>query len=120
MAPHPLTIARDRVTDEKAVVDFLKPQHPVLNFPNIITQADFNGWVQERGIYFANEIDSNYTAIFSMNDVKEKPSNGSLIIAPYGKGNFVYTGLAFFRQVPAGVPGAYRLFVNILSLPQNK
>jgi hypothetical protein len=92
----------------------------VLNQPNIITEKDFDGWVQERGIYFATDADSNFTTILSVNDPNDKPSEGSLIVAPYGKGNFVYTGLAFFRQLPAGVPGAYRLFVNLLSIPQNK
>ncbi|MES2620935.1 MAG: PIG-L family deacetylase [Bacteroidota bacterium] len=120
MAPYPFNISRDRVTDETAAVKFVRPQHSVLNYPNVITEKDFEGWVQERGIYFATEADSGYTTILSMNDPKDKPSEGSLIVAPYGKGNFVYTGLAFFRQLPAGVPGAYRFFVNLLSLPQNK
>jgi hypothetical protein len=120
MAPYPFSISRDRVTDETAPVKFLRPQHPVLNQPNIITEKDFDSWVQERGIYFATDADPNFTSILSVNDPNDKPSEGSLIVAPYGKGNFVYTGLAFFRQLPAGVPGAYRLFVNLLSIPQNK
>lgn len=120
MAPYPFNISRERVTDENASVSFLNPQHPALQVPNVITAKDFEGWVQERGIYYATEIDSNFTSLLSMQDPNEKASNGSLIIAPYGKGNFVYTGLAFFRQLPAGVPGAYRLFVNLLSLPPNK
>ena len=120
IAPYPFTISRDRVTDEKADVNFINEKHSVMNFPNAITQKDFNGWVQERGIYFASDIDKAYETIFSMKDPNEKPSAGSLIIAKYGNGNFVYTGLVFFRELPAGVPGAYRLFVNLLSIPQNK
>jgi len=119
LGPYPFTISRDRVTDETAPITFVRPKHPALNSPNVISTKDFDGWVQERGIYFATEVDSNYTTVLSLNDPKEKPSEGSLIVAPYGKGNFVYTGLAFFRQLPAGVPGAYRLFVNLLSLPKN-
>ena len=119
IGPYPFTISRDRVTDENATVEFTNPKHPALNTPNIITQKDFENWVQERGIYFATELDSHYETVFSMHDPNEKASNGSLIIAKYGKGNFVYTGLVFFRELPAGIPGAYRLFVNLLSLPKN-
>ena len=120
IGPYPFTISRDRVTDDNAEVRFTNPKHVVLNAPNIITQKDFEGWVQERGIYFATDIDKNYETVFSMNDPNEKPSEGSLIVGKYGKGNFVYTGLVFFRELPAGIPGAYRLFVNLLSLPANK
>jgi hypothetical protein len=120
IGPYPFTISRDRVTNEKAEVTFSNAKHSVLNFPNQITQKDFEGWIQERGIYFATEIDKQYETIFTMNDPTEKTSDGSLIIGRYGKGNFVYTGLVFFRELPAGVPGAYRLFANLLSLPQNK
>jgi LmbE family N-acetylglucosaminyl deacetylase len=120
VGPYPFTISRDRVTDDNAEVRFTNPKHSVLNFPNIITQKDFDGWVQERGIYFASDIDKNYETIFSINDPDEKASEGSLIIGKYGKGNFVYTGLVFFRELPAGVPGAYRLFTNLLSIPTNK
>jgi LmbE family N-acetylglucosaminyl deacetylase len=120
IGPYPFTISRDRVTNEKAAVQFNNEKHSVLNFPNQITQKDFDGWIQERGIYFATEIDNNYETIFSMHDPNEKSSDGSLIIGKYGKGNFVYTGLVFFRELPAGIPGAYRLFVNLLSLPANK
>ncbi|HRG02084.1 MAG TPA: PIG-L family deacetylase [Bacteroidia bacterium] len=120
IGPYPFTISRDRVTDEKAEVVFSNEKHPALNFPNQITQKDFDGWIQERGIYFATEIDKQYETIFSMKDPDEKSSDGSLIIGKYGKGNFVYTGLVFFRELPAGIPGAYRLFVNLLSLPENK
>jgi hypothetical protein len=120
IGPYPFTISRDRVTDEASEVRIIKPDHPALTFPNLITSADFKGWVQERGIYFATETDSNYETVLSMNDPGEKPHEGSLIVAKHGKGNFVYTGLVFFRQLPAGIPGAYRLFANLLSLPQNK
>lgn len=120
IGPYPFTISRDRVTDEKAEVKFINEKHVALNTPNKITSKDFENWIQERGIYFANELDKQYETILLMNDANEKPSDGSLIIGKYGKGNFVYTGLAFFRELPAGIPGAYRLFVNLLSLPQNK
>lgn len=120
IGPYPFTISRDRVTDEKAEMKFVNEKHSALNFPNKITVKDFDGWIQERGIYFATEIDKQYEPIFSIADPGEKASDGSLIIAKSGKGNFVYTGLVFFRELPAGIPGAYRLFVNLLSLPQNK
>lgn len=120
IGPYPFIISRDRVTDETAEIRIVNANHLVLNFPNKITKVDFEGWKQERGIYFATEMDKNYETIFSMNDPGEKPHEGSLIIAKYGKGNFVYTGLVFFRELPAGVPGAYRLFANLLSLPQQK
>jgi hypothetical protein len=120
IGPDSFTITRDRVTDENAQVRFIAPAHPALNIPNKITAADFEGWVQERGIYFASNWSPAYEPVFSINDPGEKPNEGSLIVEKYGAGNFVYTGLAFFRQLPAGNPGAYRLFVNLLSLPRNK
>ncbi len=120
IGPYPFTISRERVTNENAEIRFVNPKHSILNFPNTITQKDFEGWVQERGIYFASEQDENYETIFSANDPDEKANEGSLIVGKYGKGNFVYTGLVFFRELPAGVPGAYRLFVNLISIPQNK
>lgn len=119
IGPYPFTISRDRVTDDNAKVEFLNPKHPVLNTPNVITQKDFEGWVQERGIYFATQLDERYETVLSMHDPNEEAHKGSLIISKYGKGNFVYTGLVFFRELPAGIPGAYRLFVNLLSLPKN-
>jgi hypothetical protein len=90
----------------------------VLNYPNKITNADFSGWIQERGLYFVTNIDPQYKPIFQMHDKGEEPLNGSLIVGDYGKGRFVYTSLAFFRELPAGVPGAYRLFINLLSKPK--
>jgi len=119
MGPYPFTLGRNRITDETAVVNLLVPNDPVLNYPNKITQKDFEGWVQERSIYHAENIDSNYRKLFSMKDPGEKESDGSLIVADYGKGRFIYTGLAFFRELPAGVPGAYRLFANLLAPPKS-
>lgn len=116
IGPYPFTISRERVTDQTAEMRFIKPQHPLLNFPNKINTTDFDNWVQERGIYFAKDFDKNYETIFSCNDTGEKEMTGSTIIAKYGKGNFIYTGLALFRQLPAGVPGAYRLLVNMLEI----
>ncbi|HEY0743892.1 MAG TPA: PIG-L family deacetylase [Chryseosolibacter sp.] len=115
-APFPIKISRDRVTEENAQVRLLKPDHPVLNTPNKLSAKDFEGWVQERGLYFPNEWDSAYEPILSMNDKNETPKNGSLLVAKYGKGYYVYTGLSFFRQLPDGVPGAYKLFANLVSL----
>lgn len=120
IGPYPFTINRTRVTDENATVNILVPDNPALNTPNKITQKDFEGWVQERSIYQAEKQDSNYVAPFGMHDAKEPETNGSLIIAKYGKGNFVYTGLVFFRELPAAVPGAYKLFANLIALPKNK
>ena len=119
IGPYPFTVSKDRVTDEHAEMRFINPKHTVLNYPNVITQKDFDGWIQERGIYLAADFDKNYEAVFSSNDPGDKPSDGSVITVKYGKGNFVYTGLVFFRELPAGVPGAYRLFVNLLSMPAN-
>ena len=116
LAPYSLLISGDRVTDENAAMTFLAPEHPVLNTPNKITQADFDGWIQERGIYFPNQWDEHFTPILACNDAGEKSLNGSLLVAKYGRGNFIYTGLVFFRELPAGVPGAYRLFANLVSL----
>ncbi len=119
MGPYPFTLGRNRVTDETAAVNFLIPNDPVLNYPNKITQKDFEGWIQERSIYHAENIDSNYRKIFSMKDPGEAASDGSLIVADYGKGRFIYTGIVFFRELPAGVPGAYRLLANLLAAPKS-
>jgi len=120
IGPYPFTISRDRVTNENAEVRILNQQHPAFHFPNEIQASDFDNWIQERGIYFATDVDKHYEPLLSLNDPNEKPHEGSLIVTKYGKGNFVYTGLVFFRELPAGVPGSYRLFVNLLSLPKNK
>jgi len=116
ISPLPLTLSNDRVTDENSEVKFLDKNHLVLNEPNQITQKDFVGWVQERGLYFPNKWSKEFTPVLSMHDVGESPMKGSLLVAKYGKGYYVYTGLSFFRELPEGVPGAYRLLANILSL----
>lgn len=118
IGPYPFSLSNKRVTEEDAKVNFLLPSHPALNYPNKITAADFEGWVQERGLYFASSIDPQYSMPLAMNDLGEESNNGSLLIANYGQGKFVYTSLAFFRELPAGVPGAYRLFVNLLAKKQ--
>ena len=115
LGPHPFTISRGRVTVEEAPPTFLAKDHPLLNTPNRITTADFDGWVQERGLYFADDIDPKYTPLIAWNDPGEDPLNGALITCDHGKGRFIYTGISFFRQLPAGVPGAYRLFANLIS-----
>jgi len=116
MGPYNFGISRNRVTDENAAVTFLKPEHPALNFPNKIANDDFKEWVQERSIYHADNWDSQLEPILRMNDAGEQPHDGSLVIGKYGKGYFTYTGLVFFRQLPAGVPGAYRLLANLIAL----
>ena len=116
MSPFPLKIARDRVTDENAEVRFINPKHPVLNYPNKINENDFKGWKQEQGLYYPGEWDANFTPILSANDKGEKPKDGALLVAKYGKGNYIYTGLSFFRELPEGVPGAFRLLANIIAI----
>ena len=115
IGPYPFKISRDRVTEENAVVTFLDKDHPVLNYPNKITAKDFEGWIQERGLYFTTDADPKYSRILSMNDPGEPAKDGSLLVTDYGKGRFVYTSLVFFRELPAGIPGAYRLFVNLIT-----
>ena len=116
LAPFELRLSSERVTDETAPVTFLAPDHPALNTPNKITGADFEGWVQERGLYFPGQWDEHFTPLLACGDPGEAPLKGGLLVAKYGKGYYVYTGLAWFRQLPAGVPGAYRLFANLVSL----
>jgi len=120
IAPYSLKLSRDRVTDEFAEVTFINPNHEVLNSPNKITQKDFDGWVQERGLYFPNEWDKAFTPILSMHDKGESKKDGSLLVAKHGSGHYIYTGLSFFREFPAGVTGAYRLFANLVSLGKEK
>lgn len=115
-APYDLKISRDRVTDETAKVTVLAKNHSLMNFPNKVSEKDFEGWVQERGLYFPNQWSSEFTPILSMQDKGESAKEGSLLVAKYGKGNYIYTGLSFFRELPAGVPGAYKLFANMLSI----
>jgi hypothetical protein len=116
IGPYPFSITRNRITDQEAAVVFLDPKHPLFNFPNKITQADFEGWIQERSIYHGVDTSGKFQSLLSMADPDEKPDTGSLLVARYGKGWFTYTGLSLFRQIPAGVPGAYRLLANLLSL----
>jgi LmbE family N-acetylglucosaminyl deacetylase len=116
LAPFHLRLSRDRVTDEHAPVTILAPAHPALTMPNRITAADFEGWVQERGLYFPTQWDERFTAILASGDTGETPLKGGLLAARHGKGYFVYTSLAWFRQLPEAVPGAYRLFANLVSL----
>jgi hypothetical protein len=97
----------------------MQPSHELLNFPNKITEEDFKGWTQERGLYFPGEWSQNFTPLLSINDKGEVPKLGSLLVAKYGKGYYIYTGLSFFREFPAGVPGAFRLFANMLSIGKN-
>jgi len=120
IAPYPLSLSRDRVTEENSVVTILKPEHPALNYPNKISTNDFDGWVQERGLYFPDKWDMHYDALLSCHDAGEPAREGSLLVANYGSGYYVYTGLSFFRELPEGVPGAYRLFANLISLGKNK
>jgi len=120
LAPYALKLGRERVSEEDAEMRFLKPDHPVLNVPNKLNQKDFSGWVQERGLYYPTEWDKeHFEAILSANDAGEPPRDGGLLVAKYGDGHYVYTGLAFFRQLPSGVPGAYRLFANLLALKKH-
>jgi LmbE family N-acetylglucosaminyl deacetylase len=116
IAPYELKLSHDRVTDENAEVRFLNSNHEILNSPNKITQKDFEGWTQERGLYFPNSWGNEFTPILSMNDKDETAKDGSLLVAKHGKGYYIYTGLSFFREFPAGVSGAYRLFANMLSI----
>jgi LmbE family N-acetylglucosaminyl deacetylase len=121
LGPYPFSIsAGSRVTEENAKVDFLLPQHAILNYPNKITDKDFAGWIQERSTYQVDQMDPHYEALLGMNDTNEKQSNGSLVTTKYGKGNFTYVSLALFRQLPGGIAGAYKLLANIIALPKNK
>jgi hypothetical protein len=115
LGPWPFDIGHDRVTDESATVTFASAGHAALTTPNVLAARDFDGWIQERGLYFAEKWDQRYQTVLTMHDPDEPPLAGSVLWARHGKGTFVYTGLAFFRQLPAGVPGAYRLFANLLA-----
>ncbi len=116
--PYPVSLGRFRVSQEDAEMRIVNPDHKVLNHPNKISQDDFDNWIQERGLYFASEWDDNYETIISCNDKGEDPSEGGMLIAEYGKGHFVYSNFSWFRQLPAGVPGAYRIFANMLALSE--
>ena len=120
LAPYPIILDDDRVTDENAPVTFLQPKHPLLNFPNKITQQDFANWIQERGLYFPKEWDPKYSAVLSTNDKGEPPLRGGLLVAPYGRGNYIYTSYVWYRQLRAGLPGGYRMFANLISYGRRK
>jgi len=115
IAPFPLQLSRDRITVEEAEVELLLPNHEVLNYPNKISEKDFEGWVQERGLYFPNEWSEDFTPLLSSHDPGEPALEGGLLVAKHGKGRYIYTGYSWFRELPAGVPGAYRIFVNLIS-----
>jgi hypothetical protein len=120
VGPYAFTVnAGKRVTQEEVPVEFILPNHAVLNSPNKITAADFQNWVQERSTYQAENIDPHFEMPFSMHDANEPASNGSLLIAPFGKGNMVYLSLTLFRQLPAGIPGGYKLMANLIALPKH-
>jgi hypothetical protein len=116
--PYPVKLSRARVVDETAPVTILEPAHSIFRWPNRITEKDFGGWVHERGLYFLEHWDERFTPQLECHDAGEPPQRGGLVIARYGKGHYVYTGYAWFRQLPAGVPGAFRLVANLLSLPR--
>jgi hypothetical protein len=120
LAPFPISVGNDRVTEEDAPVTFLQPKHPLLNFPNKITQKDFANWIQERGLYFPSSWDPSYTAVLATNDTGEPPLKGGLLVAPYGKGNYIYTSFVWYRQLRAGHPGGYRFFANLISYGRRK
>ena len=115
IGPYPLTLSNDRVAVEDAPITFLKPLHPLLNTPNKITEQDFKGWVQEQGLYYPSQWDAKYQTIISSHDPGEAAKESAILVADYGKGHFIYTGLSLFRELPAGVPGAYRLLTNMVS-----
>jgi hypothetical protein len=119
ISPYPLKISRDRVTEENAKVRFPNPDAIVLNKPNKITEKDFEGWKQEQGLYYPSDWDKAFTPILSSNDKGENIKNGALLVADYGKGHYIYTGLSFFRELPEGVPGAFRLMANLISIGKN-
>lgn len=115
IGPYPIKLGNDRITDEESSVSFIKPENQLLNFPNKITQNDFEGWIQERGLYFADNWDDKYEPMLSGHDPNEKDLNGGMLFTHYGKGIFIFSGYAWFRQLPSGIPGAYRIFVNMIS-----
>lgn len=115
LAPYPIILGDERVTDELAAVTFLQPRHPLMTTPNVIRQADFEGWIQERGLYYPKEWEKNYTELFSMNDKGEKPLRSGLLVTKHGKGSYIYTSMVWYRQLRAGVPGAFRMFANMIS-----
>jgi LmbE family N-acetylglucosaminyl deacetylase len=119
LAPYPITLSGLRVTDENAPIEFTEPQNPLLNYPNKITEEDFKGWIQERGLYYPQEWDAHYSAPLSMSDAGEQPLRGGLLVADYGSGHYIYTSLVWYRQLRAGIPGAYRFLANMISYGRN-
>lgn len=119
LAPYPIILDDERVTEEGAPIRFLQPSHRLLNYPNKIRSADFNNWIQERGLYYPKEWDGRYTALFASNDKGEKPLRGGLLVARYGRGSYIYTSMVWYRQLAAGVPGAYRMLANMTSYGSN-
>jgi len=115
LAPYPIILGDERVTEETAPVRLLQPRHPLLNYPNRITSADFKNWLQERGLYYPKEWDPHYKALFASGDEGEVPMRGGLLVARYGRGHYIYTSMVWYRQLAAGVPGAYRMFANLVS-----
>jgi hypothetical protein len=115
LAPYPIILGNSRVTDENAPVEFTESAHPLLNYPNKLTQEDFAGWIQERGLYYPQTWDSHYSAPFAMSDAGEQPLRGGLLAAEYGSGHYIYTSMVWYRQLRAGVPGAYRMLANMIS-----
>jgi hypothetical protein len=115
LAPYPIILGNERITDERAPVTFVEAQHALLNFPNKITPDDFTGWIQERGLYYPKEWDAHYSAPLASSDAGEQPLRGGLLAADYGRGHYIYTSMVWYRQLRAGVPGAYRMFANMLS-----
>jgi hypothetical protein len=115
LAPYPILLDDDRVTDETAPIAFLQPRHPLLTTPNRITKSDFDNWIQERGLYYPKEWDARYTTLLSTNDPGEKPLTGGLLVVRYGKGTYIYTSMVWYRQLREGVPGAFRMFANMIS-----
>jgi len=115
LAPYPIILDDLRVTDENAAVTFLEPRHTLLNFPNQIGPAHFENWIQERGLYYPKQWDEHYAALLSMHDPGEPALKGGLLVAPYGRGQYIYTSLVWYRQLRAGIPGAYRMFGNMIS-----
>jgi len=118
LAPYPIILGNDRVTEEDAPIVFLQPHHPLLSFPNKITQADFTHWIQERGLYFPKDWDQHYSALLGTRDTGEQLLRGGLLVAGFGKGSYIYTSMVWYRELRAGVPGAYRAFANMISYGQ--
>jgi hypothetical protein len=120
LAPYKLILGDERITDENAPITFLEPQHPLLNFPNKMGQEDFANWIQERGLYYPKEWDPQFHALLQSNDPGEGPLKGGLLVADYGRGRYIYTSMVWYRELRAGVPGAYRMLANMISYGAGK